>query len=142
MVIPQGWGFFTRDPREDSFKLYRADRAPLVDFRPQTNSSSENLWGLRRNARALGILCGSIYKQIEEKDWVEVTDFDPQRFKSQEIKSLQITTASENHTLCGQTFILVRYKPIPWAWAASVRGTTGMQSYVAKIHVNCSKQGK
>src|SRR5256885_14361051 len=68
-IVPQGWGFFTREPREPSVEVFTQNGHPLID----SNASPSNYFGLSRRTRALGVELGLILSQVREDQWKKQT---------------------------------------------------------------------
>lgn len=49
-VMPEGWGFFTRDPREDVMRLYKIEENELTEVKMK-NNALDAFWGVSRKNR-------------------------------------------------------------------------------------------
>lgn len=82
-LLPEGWGFFTRDPREPIYKLYKIsdEKLTLVDL---SNSSVSVLLGLSRKNRRKNIeflrlkslVADSTFTEIPLNDWTKVKQIE------------------------------------------------------------------
>ena len=113
-MIPQGWGFFTRDPREDKLIVYRKSDNSLTKI-TQPNFSIENLFGLSRRGRMRQLQLGNLilpyyrYMQpCERKDPLECAPDSIFSVKSVFHKSM----------LKGE-YLIVKQATLPWAWSKS-----------------------
>lgn len=123
-VMPEGWAFFTRDPREaDMTAWVHGDEAwePAVE---RHHASPLNLFGLRRADNATNIEMGLIYyTALEQK--AEWSDCPPALEESEQTVSacleqmpaVRVGNATPIPQLCGPVSI-TRQEPLPWAWAA------------------------
>ncbi|MGV4439784.1 SdpA family antimicrobial peptide system protein [Ornithobacterium rhinotracheale] len=62
-VFPQGWGFFTKDPREPLVFIYKHDNNDYKSI-IERNFSTKNLLGLSRKNRILIIESSHVLKEI------------------------------------------------------------------------------
>ncbi len=122
-ILPQGWGFFTREPREPNVQAFtRRDGRPLLT---DSNAGPSNFFGLSRRPRALGVELGLILSSIREEQWKKQTT------------PLTIHNPTPEPTLCGN-LTLVRRPPLPWAWSRSKRPVT-MPAETVQVDVLCSQ---
>lgn len=111
-ILPQGWGFFTKDPREQTYELYCIKNN--VEKLTIKNSSSDNLFGLSRKSRYIAFESSAIIgKIINSKSWQDTAgiydNFIPKGF----------TEIPYNKNLMyfpKGYYIAIRFFPIPWAW--------------------------
>ncbi len=116
-VSPQGWGFFTRNPREPIYTLYEIEghNKPLRKVL-QVNSHASNLFGFSRKSRRLG---------MEVSIMVALADSLNFR-KYQGVDNLQypdtiITIDNSNlHYLKSGDYVLIKRKIVPFSWASFV----------------------
>lgn len=66
-LIPQGWGFFTKDPKEPNFYLYKVDRE--VSEVNLMNFSFKYYFGLSREPRIISTEIALIANKLGVKDW-------------------------------------------------------------------------
>jgi antimicrobial peptide system SdpA family protein len=134
ILLPQGWSFFTRDPREERISVF-VRRGPLA----WTNASSttiadpRNAFGLDRTSRAQGLEVSHLVASVPDTAWT------PCRYDSTIcLDSVYHSDATANRVanprLCGEVGIVLR-PPVPWAWrhSAGVR----MLARVARLTVRC-----
>lgn len=124
-LVPEGWGFFTRDPREEDVFIY---------FKSDSNTwllLSQWTFGFDRSGRRTSREGRSLLTQIDaeaaacRKDHVScLDDVAPQE-----------KTATTDHvpTLCGDVGFVIQ-EPIPWAWASA---DVVMPSRVVRVRVTC-----
>jgi antimicrobial peptide system SdpA family protein len=133
--VPEGWAFFTRDPREPRLLPYRrgtdgiwayAHAGPHADIR--------NVFGLDRISRAQGVEIGLLLGEFADTAWRTCTDA-PTLCLDDQPPSVPITNHSPAPTLCGDVG-LVRQEPVPWAWAR-VGSETTMPSTVVRLDIRC-----
>jgi antimicrobial peptide system SdpA family protein len=132
---PEGWAFFTRDPREERFKAFVRTRDGVwSDALTSPHSRAANLFGLNRRSTAQGIEIGLLLTEIPEKAWQgcrgEISDCLPALAVSNSIQNV-----SPQPTLCGDVGISAQ-KPVPWAWSRS-RTKIIMPSRLLRLKVLC-----
>jgi len=116
-ILPQGWGFFTRNPLEEKYKFYSVENGTLV-LANERNSSSANFLGLSRKYRRYGYEFTQIYSNISKGGWKEP--------KSNKLQSIQfygpdtLQTRDTFKTIKPGKYIIIKYKEVPWAWAGRV----------------------
>jgi antimicrobial peptide system SdpA family protein len=113
IFIPQGWGFFTRNPREEQFNFYKYNNNSFKKVDVATSSIS-NFLGLSRSGR---------FRSRELSILLEKANKDSLLWKKyQSIDSFIIKT-----TICKKNEILLidtgvyrieRLEPLPWAWTS------------------------
>jgi antimicrobial peptide system SdpA family protein len=127
-IIPQGWGFFTRNPREEQTILYTIQDTSSVLF-TKTISSIDNSFGASRKLRCYNVEVGTLISKINDSSWVEEKGgnlvFDT---------NLQTDTVKNNFYPCSirGDFFFVKQERIPWAWGKS---NIIMPYKYAKVHI-------
>jgi antimicrobial peptide system SdpA family protein len=134
-VVPEGWGFFTRDPREARLLPFRNEAGTWRPALEGPNGEAWNAFGMNRAARAQGVEMGLIEFAIPTDAWKDcnaeiATCLDPLPVAA------QILNPTPGPTLCGEVTFAHR-DPVPWAWAASTPDETSMPSKVVKVNVKC-----
>lgn len=135
-VVPEGWKFFTRDPREEHLFVWtRPPAGAWQDRGLGPSASPRHFLGLRRTARAQGAEVALLLTQVPAERWHTC-----EREISHCLRALpsapSITNPDANPTVCGEIAFVLR-KPVPWAWQRQLEGFT-MPSRIAKIRVSCS----
>lgn len=112
LFLPEGWGFFTRSPRETKYVLYHASAqgqpAGLVTYR---NSSAQNLFGFSRRSRRLNMEFCRFLPAIADGSWHK-PGVQPA------VAGYATVAYSARHYLLLQpgTYIVKKFEPTPWAW--------------------------
>jgi antimicrobial peptide system SdpA family protein len=114
VLIPQGWVFFTRDPREPSDRLYLRT-TPCCRPVTQSNGGAGNLFGLNRDSRALSVELGSLIGQAPASAWSQCRG-DLNSCIASSTAPAAVRNASTSRQLCGEVLVH-RSKPVPWAWS-------------------------
>lgn len=131
-VLPEGWAFFTRNPREPQTVLYRrgADTWERVS---QRHADRANYFGLARFARAKMIELASLLDQIPPIAWHALAaGRDP---LSVAVTPVRVRNPALRPLLCGDLLIVER-EPIPWAWSTA-RQPVRMAGRVVVVSAAC-----
>ncbi|HEX2195632.1 MAG TPA: SdpA family antimicrobial peptide system protein [Actinomycetota bacterium] len=134
--VPQGWGFFTRSPREPDLEPFvlddETDEWAEVSHAP--HSELHNLFGLRRASKAQRVELAIVRSGVPKEAWTDCRDHPFDCLDDAETLG-PLTNGAEDPTICG-TVGLVSQEPVPWAWARSGRDIV-MPSRVARVDVTC-----
>lgn len=134
-ILPQGWSFFSKSPRDDEFVVLDPDTLELAVQWP--NASAANFLGLSRYGRAQGIEAGTLSFQVPNDQW-QVCSGDLNGCVQQgERTVIEVVNTTPNPSLCS-TYLLVQRKPVPWAWANITTPEEQPSQYV-EVSVNCSQ---
>jgi antimicrobial peptide system SdpA family protein len=130
--LPQGWSFFTRDPRE-------ADHTPYVRVGGRWASAApkpqrEHAFGLSRRSRAQGAELGLLVNGLAERDWVQCPGRVAACFDRLGA-ARRIHNPAPAPTLCGDV-AFVRRPPLAWAWR-DWAGSTEMPAEVVRLVARC-----
>jgi len=133
-LLPQGWAFFTRDPREERVTAWirRGDGWEVVD---QRGSSLSAFMGLRRSASVLGVELGTLAAKLPEERWVAAADPRNPTATGATLPPMEVRDDSVAPRLCGD-LVLSKAEPVPWAWSRS-RTPVPMPTRVARATVVC-----
>jgi antimicrobial peptide system SdpA family protein len=111
LVMPEGWGFFTRNPREKDLIVARRDTHGAWRLEPP-HASASHWFGLDRTSRVLPIEANQILGAVKGK-------FSPCTNGWQScLEAAQVYVAPRDDRrpyLCGDA-ALVRRAPVAWAW--------------------------
>jgi antimicrobial peptide system SdpA family protein len=111
-VFPQGWGFFTKNPREPENSIYL--RQPSGGWKNVTpnNFSWSNYLGLARKTRLCGGEITTLQSQVPESLWVKgdtKMDFDT-------LPVYPVKNPSKSKCFIGE-YVITRDDRLPWAWS-------------------------
>lgn len=136
--MPQGWGFFTKPPSDETVVALAINGETENAMKtPQVQLS--NLYGLSRKQRAQGPEIANITNRISENHWIECEDGQ----HAEECVSAQgtypIQEKIENNspvpTLCGLvTFGIVN--PVPWSYRDFYDGLH-LTNRIVTVDVQC-----
>lgn len=133
-LLPQGWGFFTRDPKS----LDLAAFVKMSDGSWQPAPMPKRLWphppGFSRGWKLHGIEVGIIFTSLADPQWEHCQE-RPSACLAKAPLATTVENLLSNPTLCGEIG-LVRQPPIPWAWREAANETV-MPSEVLRLQVVC-----
>lgn len=112
-LLPEGWGFFTRNPREALVDAYQVSAAGLKPL-PLRNTSAANLVGISRKARFVGFELAKAIGYIPQQEWKHARG-DLQ--KNIPAKPYPIELKEKLKYFPAGEYLFVQYKQMPWAWA-------------------------
>lgn len=130
--LPEGWAFFTRDPREEDIFIFRQQGGvwQAVDFGP--SSRPAYVFGLRRKPRAMYIELGLVMAGIPRRGWAECS-VDPLICVTGSATTFAVSNPSPLPAFCGLHALVLR-RPVPWAWS---QAQVAMPSKVARVNISC-----
>ena len=132
-IVPEGWGFFTRDPREPDLYLYRQTGDGWVPFSTIPLAHPRNLFGISRTPRAIPVELAALLENVAEEDWTECdSDF---REHVAELPRRRVVNKMPNAAITG-TVCVVSREPVPWAWASET-DSDDLPCWVVMLEVEC-----
>lgn len=134
-MMPQGWGFFSKSPRDETLFVYEIANSTEIHW---PHNQASNLFGLKRTGRSQGVELGMVTAALDENDWIQCE----QGLKNCSIKklkneSIQVQNPTPEPLVCGE-YILEQRSPIPWAWVNYTDEDT-YPTKIVKVNVQCSK---
>lgn len=133
--LPQGWKFFTRDPREDDIKAFiRKREGEWTNAMNGPNGSPSNFFGVSRVSRAQGIELGLLTTAVRKSAWQPCKE-EPESCLEAASPLASMKNITPKPTLCGEVGLVLQ-PPVPWAWSKSADEIT-MPSKVIRIVVQC-----
>lgn len=121
MLLPEGWNFFTRNPRERRTYIYQVlKNGSVKSLETWPNNNLINFLGVKRTARAIGTDYGIILSNIPDSVWIKssVDDLNIKTSKRRNLSENYIITRypdAKKHFLFGE-FIFVKREILPWSW--------------------------
>lgn len=103
-LLPQGWGFFTKNPREPIFELKEIN-GNLVS---KPNNSLQNKFGFSRGSRKIASEVSMIYAQVQKKTLKK---------KGEIYDTVQITNYKlVNKISKDKKYLFIKKEITPWAY--------------------------
>ncbi|WP_152537440.1 hypothetical protein [Aquimarina pacifica] len=112
MFISQGFGFFTKDPKTDIYRLYKDNNGTVEEIKHE-NFGIDNSFGTNRRMRLLESKLEMVFGRLDSTDYlspkIPLQKFfvDPESIKPVVIKF-------DHQLICGE-YYLVKSKPKPWS---------------------------
>jgi antimicrobial peptide system SdpA family protein len=133
-LVPQGWAFFTRDPREEKQTVYVRGPGGWRPVLLAPHGSARNAFGFRRTSRAQGVEMALL--AVPQPDSAYVDCSGPVAACLATLpRGAAVRSVSPAPTMCG-TVAVVNQEPLPWAWLPS-RGRVTMPSRILPLEVAC-----
>ena len=138
MILPQGWSFFTRNPREARLHVYLYDDGKWVNGSLGANAEPRNGMGASRIARSQGVELGLLMSLTDISDW-EDCDLDIQSCLNKISIADTVVSADPHPTLCNQV-AMFKQELVPWSWRES-KERISMPINAVKLFVSCENDG-
>ena len=113
LIFPEGWGFFTKNPREPQLKVFQLIENDTVPI-DMSNHSSKNYFGFSRKARLISYEASIIVNDVKKDKWTETT-FG--KIHSKSIDTIHIYEKKYFKHIKNGNYIFALFKPLPYAWA-------------------------
>lgn len=133
--LPEGFGFFTRNPREERISIFQFCREGNFKEIHLQNATFDNILGLKKNSRALNALVQSILNNTKDSLWTDCFGDLELCVNNIPLKQKSIIP-SVYQFQCGK-YIAIRFKPIPWAWFKSYQKLSYPDYKVLIIEIVC-----
>jgi antimicrobial peptide system SdpA family protein len=135
LLVPEGWAFFTRNPREPDIVLYKKIKGQWMHDPINPLSMISNWWGLDRRPRAQSTEMAMILHSIPQDLWVSCdSSIENCLTNFTDSVILQINNTVPRPVLC-DTVAVQLLPPVPWAW--SKNRNLVMPYRLIYIKVNC-----
>lgn len=134
--LPQGWKFFTRNPREEMVSMHaRNDNnqwTPII----ASNASPSNFFGVSRTSRAKSVEMGILLASVRDNDidWIECKK-SLQTCADEFSSNGSVVNKSPVPAICGEV-VFLRQSAVPWAWSSSKKEII-MPSRIIKTNISC-----
>lgn len=115
--VPQGWAFFTRNPREAQIIIYKVNELNNLEEINQRHSSYLNIVGLNRRASKIMSELQFIKNKINDSLFVNTKwNYQKSNFNKIPNTTTEVKNQFKDPILCGE-FVVVFQKAVPWAWS-------------------------
>lgn len=115
LILPQGWGFFTKNPRDPLLEVYKVEKGGIITKVTLHNLSYKNDFGLSRKARMIGYESAQITNAVPASYWKKNTFSHLNDLDRKNIFLYTPKTKSKYFT--NGLYLFMTYKTIPFAWA-------------------------
>lgn len=134
---PQGWAFFTRDPREAWHHTFTIDErnrlqpADVADYRGAP-------WrGVDRTLRNRGIMTEQVAAQVPKDAWQPCRDTPRLCLMDYQGPVVEaVLSANDTTGLCGR-LLIQEASTVPWAWRTSYQRVSN-PSRIVVVNVRCT----
>ena len=109
----QGWGFFTKDPKEVTIDVYQLEEKTLKLI-SINNFSLQNLFGFSREARYIGFEFGKLEQYIPKMDYKNGLGTICKTYPNT-TTVVKIPFIPKFHPI-GKEFVVYQYKIVPFTW--------------------------
>jgi len=117
LLIPQGWDFFTRNPREPVAKLFVLKNQKWESALAGPKSRWDLGFGWLKAPRAQMVEMRALAEQSKSSHWATCeSGHSPVECLTKSLPTAKIKNRFPNPTLCGQVGI-VSQPATPWLWA-------------------------
>lgn len=131
--IPQGWAFFTRNPREPTLEAWIEEEGHWRML-PLNVSGTQEVLGFRRDLRLRTLEMGTLAAALQPKDWQRCSGRIEDCVNAGSLSSVtRIVNQSAARQLCGHLVLAIR-EPQPWAWRGR---TVTMPARATRIDAEC-----
>jgi antimicrobial peptide system SdpA family protein len=131
--LPQGWAFFTRNPREPVLEAWVVEDG-LWRMLPLNVSGTEEVFGFRRTLRLRAQELGALAASLQPQDWQRCSGNIGDCVDAGFLTTVtRVVNRSVARQLCGNLVLAVR-EPQPWAWRGR---TVSMPTRATRIHAEC-----
>lgn len=114
MIFPEGWGFFTKNPRDLLIEVYMIDNGELKPV-SMANHTFSNFLGLSRKTRVIGYEASAIANKVHKRAW-KTEQTKPLEYFIED-KAIEVKgEAGFAHFVAGE-YLFKLYKPVPYAWS-------------------------
>ncbi|WP_228558196.1 SdpA family antimicrobial peptide system protein [Myxococcus sp. AB056] len=137
LILPEGWAFFTRDPREDRTLPYlRTPEGQWVWASNAPNFQLQNAFGINRVSRAQSVELGILTNDAAALEQVACNEA-PSTCLERAPVAKTLRNKSPRPTMCGELG-LVFQRTIPWAWSRTHQDKPiTLPSKVLRLNVEC-----
>ncbi|TGE25414.1 SdpA family antimicrobial peptide system protein [Hymenobacter aquaticus] len=132
VLLPEGWGFFTKNPRDAKTVLYTVGPDKTLALATYKNAAAQNLCGLSRRSRRLNLEFSRVMAQVQEKDWTRQQAYSlTELLHADTIAAVVIPYSTRHFTqLAKGDYVVKRFNVVPWAWAQYPEHFTNPEQYL------------
>jgi antimicrobial peptide system SdpA family protein len=140
-LLPESWGFFTKDPTEERYLMLVVTGDDIVPIDSDSQADLGNLFGLSREPRLRQSERYGIASVVPDERWIECADTSQVVACASDLieghrstGAFEVSGRSEIQFHCGE-YIVVQRSALPWAWRHT---PSDFRLRVAWIEVTCS----
>jgi antimicrobial peptide system SdpA family protein len=136
-VLPQGWAFFTKSPRDPLLTAYEFDEQGRPYRVPEISSPDyRNLFGINRRGRAIGTELAHLLDSVPPERWVDCEPGDDQCLSRLRTGSpYRVASPVPGPRLCGEVvFAVETVVPYPYRNLVDERLVVDQAAY---LQIDC-----
>ncbi len=114
-VLPQGWEFFTLNPRSEYTVIYKYNSNGEIIIQDFKNSSTNSYLGISKINRIRNIELEVLISRTDSSKYITCFSFEELKNISDTTTCYTIKNTTNIHAMKG-TFLIRKTTPIPWAW--------------------------
>jgi antimicrobial peptide system SdpA family protein len=137
LILPEGWAFFTKSPKDPRFLVFGPTSDGSWARRYGETTDLATTFAFSRKTRSLGVEAGLIASSVTETDWRKCSSAPSTCMSLWSGSPVAAINETPRPTLCGP-LALVKQDRLPWAWANTVTQDT-MSSRIVRIDVRCTR---
>ena len=132
-ILPQGWEFFTLNPRSEYIVVYKVEKGRLImeDFK---SSAPNSYFGISKINRIRNIELEYLISTIDNNQYTTCNKIDSLVILKNILPIYKMTNNTNVKTLLGE-FLIRKTTPIPWAWHRNNKNLF-MPSKVIRIKID------
>lgn len=129
-LLPQGWAFFTKSPREFQLSLYSYQERNIEKVNLK-NVQASQLFGLNKSNRATHSKLIKIFNEIPDEHWTPIVSLE--KIDCNNLNKYNVNKLLINEIPKGEYIMLIN-KTTPWAWFSKSKYNNLMiESYAIMI---------
>ena len=135
--LPEGWSFFTRNPREAQLHFFKYENTHLSPYQNFPNSNPTNYFGMSRKSRAQGVEFAYLTQDISPENWKDCTRKELlNKVLTDSIPWIDVQSPYAPSLLCGE-IVVMEEEYVPWAWSQSSK-EIDMPAKFIKLNISCN----
>lgn len=137
-LMPQGWAFFSKSPRDPLIGPYTLSKTgDVVSQSMLPSTQAKYLWGMSRNARAQGVEVAYYAADLQSGDWADCKSpiIDECVRQGKSLKAKPVKNPAPSPSVCGTSY-LVESEPMPWSYRHLTEERFKALK-IAKVKVQC-----
>jgi len=139
-LAPEGWAFFTKDPKGAELVLYEVTADKQIRRFTRRPSTAGLLFGLNRRMRIVSQEFSRLQEYFSDSLWRNIEGpVEQYAYLLDSLPAIKMPNTAQYPQLHG-TYIVQSVEPVPWAWSGAKNIMAYAKSKICKIHVVRSKE--
>ena len=134
-VLPEGWAFFTKNPRDANISVYKLYSKNNFEEYPLNNFEAKTFFGCSRQNRIYHGKISQIANKINPNYWRQYSKIDD-KIINLDTDSLSVISVSIKPPMLYGTYILKSEKTLPYMWFSGTENkvSNDIKLIILKIH--------